>query len=326
MDPHDVRLADDVDARGTRRPDAAARLLLPVADALTGLHARGAAHGALSPHAVAIRDDGPGVLVDREHVFPDPLYMAPAHPPGTGSAQADDVWAFAAVLTFTITGRPPRGGRHPAQYTGWLAPLTELALLSEPGSRPSMAEVADYLRARVAPVAATARGGAPGVRLALVGAGAVVLLGILGAWLLFGGGDGDPRADPTPADTTATSATSAPDTEPTTETSSTEETPTAEDLEQFARDYVTTASDDPDAGFTLLTKDYRAASPRYREVWTAITDPRILTVTADADRLTVTYTYRYALPGGTRQTEEVTLRLVERDGDLLIAGASSRPR
>lgn len=59
-------------------------------------------------------------------------------------------------------------------------------------------------------------------------------------------------------------------------------------------------------------------------MWSAIRDPRILLINPDLAALSVSYTYRYELPDGDRRTEDVTLRLVERRGRLLIAGASAR--
>ena len=86
-----------------------------------------------------------------------------------------------------------------------------------------------------------------------------------------------------------------------------------------------TASSAPDEGFALLTTDYQQRSPRYREVWSSIREPRILQVSGDPDALSVTYTYRYRLAGSGTRTEEITLQLVDDDGTLRIAGASARP-
>ena len=73
--------------------------------------------------------------------------------------------------------------------------------------------------------------------------------------------------------------------------------PTAEELESFASTYVSTAADDPDAGFALLTPDYQARSPEYADFWGSVSNPEILDVTADPEELTVTYTYKYDFAG-----------------------------
>jgi hypothetical protein len=205
-----------------------------------------------------------------------------------------------------------------AQRPGWLAPLIELALRTDPAERPTAAEFADYLRARVAPPAPERRR-SPAV-LVLAGAAVVALFGVLGGTLLFAGGGRDaPAETPTRAEPAAEN-----DDEPTATRSA--EPVTARALERFARDYVATASSDPEQGFALLTRDYQGQSPRYREVWTAIQEPRILSVQGDPETLTVRYTYRYGPPGGARRTEDVTLQLVQRGARLLIAGATARLR
>lgn len=130
----------------------------------------------------------------------------------------------------------------------------------------------------------------------------------------------DPQREPTarPGDDTSSS-------EPT-EPSTSESTPSAPDAEamaQFASDYVSTASTDPDAGFQQLTTDYQDASPGYADFWGKVRDPEILEgPTADPDALTVTYTYRYGFEGDS-VTETVTLRLVPDGDSFLISGASS---
>lgn len=316
MSAYDARLTDRVRTRGVLSPDDAARLLLPVAEALAALHAQDRAHGAVSPAAVRVDDEGRGSLVDRADLVPDPAYVAPG--PGAGlrpHPQADDVWSLAAVLSYVTTGSAASRG---ARGLGWLAPLTELALVADPRDRPTMAETADYLRARVVPPAPARRPSGP--VLAIAGAAVIVGLGLLGAALLFTGAEEPERAPR--SEEPGTSATPTPRTQPSSTRSA--EPVSAAELERFARDYVRIASDDPGRGFTLLTRAYQQQSPRYREVWTAIDDPEVLAVTPDPDAMSVSYTYRYSLPGGVRRTEDITLRLVRRGERLLIAGASAR--
>ena len=93
-------------------------------------------------------------------------------------------------------------------------------------------------------------------------------------------------------------------------------------MAQFASDYVTTASTDPDAGFQQLTPEYQDASPGYANFWGGVDDPQFLEgPTADADALTVTYTYRYRYNGDST-TETVTLQLVPDGDSFLISGAT----
>lgn len=318
MSEHDVRLADRVRTRGVLGPDDAARLLLPVAESLASLHARSGAHGSLSPVAVRVDPAGRALLVDPTRVPPDPTFVAPEQRTPQRSA-AGDVWSFAAVLVLTTTGRTPRAaepwsaGLSP-RALGWLTPLVELALADDPRQRPTMADVVDYLRARIP---GPERGRASSLVLAAAGAAVVVGLGAVGASLLLTDAD-DPRPSPR-TETTGTAPRQVEDDSP-----AAAEDVSPADLERFARAYVVTASRDPDRGYRLLTPSYQRASPRYREVWSAIEEPRILRVVPDPAALSVSYTYRYSLPGGGRRTEDITLRLVERGGRLLIAGASAR--
>lgn len=332
MSEYDVRLVDRVRTRGVLGPDDAARLLLPVADALAALHARGAAHGALSPAAVRIDPEGRATTVDPAELAPDPSYTAPdpsaglrAHP------AAADVWAFAALLLFVTSGASPHAGQVPAagaqglRDLGWLAPITELALGADPRERPSMAEVAAYLRARVGtPAPAAGRRRPPGAVLAISGAAVIVGLALVGAALLFLGQDDEPAArKPTES---STGPSGGADDRGREEPAPSASAPavSAGELEDFARDYVELASRDPEQGFRLLTRSYQQQSPRYREVWAAIDEPRILALTPDPLAMSVSYTYRYSLPGGVTRTEDITLRLVQRGDRLLIAGASAR--
>ncbi|HVK30691.1 MAG TPA: hypothetical protein VM575_20310 [Nocardioides sp.] len=334
MSEHDARLVDRVRTRGVLGPDDAARLLLPVADALAALHAAGSAHGALSPAALRIDAEGRARLVDRAEVAPDPSYTAPDPSAGLRAHRAAaDVWAFADLLLFVTSGTSPQAGHVPASGTngfrdiGWLAPITELALVVDPRERPSMAEVAAYLRARVgSPAPRGGRRRPSGAVLAVGGAALTVALALVGAALLFVGGDEDPDQGPTVASTGPAPSGGTGDDDGSAGPSPSEsaDAVTAEVLEDFARDYIALASSDPDRGFQLLTPSYQRQSPRYREVWAAIDDPRILAITPDPLAMSVSYTYRYSLPGGRTRTEDITLRLVQRGDRLLIAGASAR--
>lgn len=331
---YDARLVDRVRTRGVLGPDDAARLLLPVADALAALHRRGGVHGSVSPAAVRIDADGRAELVGGAEVAPDPSYTAPDPSRGLHPhPAADDVWAFAALLLFVTTGADPHPRQVPAVGTngfrgiGWLAPITELALLVDPRERPSMAEVAAYLRARVGTPAPDGGGRRSAAALAIGGAVVIIGLALVGAALLFLGHDDDPadrgRATSSAEPSTEGDAGDAGEDDPPAPTGAVDPV-SAGELEDFARDYVALASRDPGQGFRLLTRSYQQQSPRYREVWAAIDDPRILAITPDPLAMSVSYTYRYSLPGGATRTEDITLQLVQRGERLLIAGASAR--
>ena len=323
----DPRLTDRVRTRGVLGPDDAARLLHPIAASIASIHAASGVHGAISPTAVEIDPTGRATLIDRTRVVPDPAYVAPDPALGVRPDPASDVWALAGVLLFVTTGQPPHFGEGVPRDIGWLGPITELALRPHPRERPTMAEVAEYLRAPFdeapppRPVAERRRRG-----VVLTGAVALIALAIIGAALLFVGGEpADEPADRSSSGSRAEERSQqAADPDEPTEAESAEPV-TAAELEEFARNYVATASNAPDDGFALLTSDYQQRSPRYREVWSAIQEPRILQVSGNPDALSVTYTYRYRLAGNGTRTEEITLQLVDEDGTLRIAGASARP-
>jgi hypothetical protein len=99
--------------------------------------------------------------------------------------------------------------------------------------------------------------------------------------------------------------------------------PDAESIESFATDYLTTAADDPQAGYAMLTPEFQAESgglPGYEGFWGRVSNVRIDDVQADVAALTVTYTYTYDLAASGVQTDTVELQLVQGEaGGYLIA-------
>lgn len=280
--------------------DDAARRVLPVAEAVASAHAAGRVHGAVA---------------DDPRLAPHDAVPSPA----------SDVWALGALLLHATTGQLASTGDVVPRRAGWLAPLIELTLRADPAERPTAEEVAAYLRARIAPPPVRRR--RSGAVLVLAGVAVIAALGVAGGALLLTGGTDDddpPAAGPSAPASRTEDDEPEPDRQPASAPSA--EPPTAAEIERFARDYVALASTDPDRGYALLTRDYQARSPRYRDVWAAIDEPEILAVAADPATMTVRYTYRYALPGGVRRTEDITLQLVQRGERLLIAGATARPR
>lgn len=372
--------------RGPLGPDDAARLLAPIADALSTAHDLGIVHRDVKPSNILLGDDGHAKLTDfgiargaedatltrTGLVTGSPAYLAPEVATGGSATRASDVWALGATLVHLLTGRPPyhrddadngplavvyRIVNDPAPRpgeAGRLLPVLEASMHRDPERRPSMAVLHDVLlgRGQLAtdtvtmplvpeqpaqawspttpapstpppstpppptpppPATVSPAPGAPARRprrlAVLAGAGLAVLLVLGGALALTRGGTEEPGRDP------GTAAAATTTTPPASATA-----PTAEELEDFARTYVATASEDPQAGFAMLTADYQAASPQYAEFWGAMRNPRIEAVTADVTAMTVSYTYSYVLPGRGRRTEDVTLRLVQEDSALLIAG------
>lgn len=247
-------------------------------------------------------------------------------------------------VLYRVAHEPPprlRGG-------GWLAPLLEATMEHDPANRLAMDDVVAYLRAgpqaspvlgtQVLPQAAPVpmappptayEGTVPAerksrtspLRIALAGVAAVLLLAAIGGLLLVAGNDDEPE----PKDAAGPTRTTSTGNESSTETDDTTSTPapTAEELETFAATYVSTAADDPDAGFALLTPDYQARSPEYAAFWGSVKKPEITDISADPADLTVTYTYRYQQKHEGKREETVTLHLVQEGDQLLIDDAVS---
>jgi hypothetical protein len=244
---------------------------------------------------------------------------------------------------------PPR-----CEEAGWLAPLLEATMTREPDARWSMARVRDFLGAGPGaaapappppPPVASAPAPAPvppaeptrtdvlaappvadgparrrvGAGPVLVAAAVVLLLGLIG-WALLAGQDPEEQAGGDPAGTP-----SARDSSP-----SGQESPTAEGMEGFIGDYLATAASDPVTAYGMLTPAFQQQSggmPGYRGFWDQVESADLLSVEADPQALTVSYTVEYTLDsrgqgsGGT-STDEVSLALVYEDGTYKIADES----
>jgi hypothetical protein len=165
--------------------------------------------------------------------------------------------------------------------------------------------------------------------VAVVGGGVVALLVLLAAVLLLGNnGDDTPAAQSGGGPSTsggAPSSTGGSSSSGSTATSA--PAPTAAELESFAESYLHTASTDPAAGFDQLTPAYQQRSPQYQEFWGSVAGVKVLGISADPSNMRVTYTYSYHLKGSgsEKHTDRVTLFLVRKGDQILIADATSSP-
>lgn len=142
-------------------------------------------------------------------------------------------------------------------------------------------------------------------------AGAVAVVFAVITYVVISGGD---DADP---DAPASGATSGQ-----ADTPATEEGTTAEAIEGFTADYLTEASNDPEAGFAMLTTGFQQESgglEGYTGFWGGVSGLDVQSVQGDPDSLTVSYTYAYDY-NGKRRTEDVTLQLEESGDSFLISG------
>jgi eukaryotic-like serine/threonine-protein kinase len=155
--------------------------------------------------------------------------------------------------------------------------------------------------------------------------GALVLLVGLGL-LAISPGDGE-RPDTAGDETEQTGSPSPTESEEeaTDEPSeSPEETPeaSAEEMEAFVGDYLSTVTSDPDTSWTWLTPEFQEQSggiDDYKGFWSTVQSAELQSVEADPDSMTVNYTVRYSKTNGSVTTEDVSLGLVQQGDRYLIA-------
>ena len=287
----------------------------------------------LSDFGIA-RGDGDDALTRTGHVTGSPAYLPPEVARGERGGPAGDLWSLGATLFHAATGRapyaspdgeasnpvgtlfrivhddPPRLDGH-----GALAALVARLMSRDPDQRPSAAEAStalslvsgedepDATQAMVPPPPVVDEGTAvmdlPPVpmpvpdlpppprrrssgpdrrRIALIAAAAVVVV-LLAAFALSLGGD-----DPTDAaDANEASAPPA---------------PTAEEIDAFVRQYVTTAAADPGAGFSLLTEDARddvGGFEAFQASWASMPGVTVAAITTDPETGGAAVTLQYTV-------------------------------
>jgi hypothetical protein len=163
-------------------------------------------------------------------------------------------------------------------------------------------------------------GGRRGWLPVLLGAAVLLVLAlVLWAALSDGGeettagGGGTPETSRPASPTGTPSATESPS----------PEGPTEQEMATFVEDYLATVTEDPEAAFQRLTPTFQRQSggiEGYSGFWGTIASARPSEIQADPGGMTVSYVVAYEEKGGGRSVDQVTLRLVEEEGRLLIAG------
>ena len=154
----------------------------------------------------------------------------------------------------------------------------------------------------------------------LAGAAAALLAVI--AFLGLRGGDDDPAAGSPSAAAPAGDAGPDDAATPSPSPDAEQADEATQALEGFVADYLTTAANDPDEGFTMLTPDFQRQSngiKGYNGFWKDVKDIDVQQVSADPAALTVSYTYSFTKKGEER-TDAVTLQLEKSGNGYLIAG------
>jgi hypothetical protein len=168
-------LGELVAGRGPIDDVRAARLWLPMADALAAAHRQGVLHRDVKPGNVLLdvwgeprlidfgiaRTSGDATLTLHGMVVGTPDFLAPEVARGERSSPASDGWQLAATISFALTGWPPRG-YHPEAIDGLRAAaasaaltylpsnsahrrLLESCLAADPANRPDLITVRDTL-------------------------------------------------------------------------------------------------------------------------------------------------------------------------------------
>ena len=242
---------------------------------------------------------------------PEPGWLGPVLV-ATMNRDPDARWPMARVRDFLLHGPDGAG----------ITLVTDPAAASDPGTGSHTQELAAVPPVNTGPQpvvpAPTPRSAETrprrGAGPVLLGLGLGVLV-VLAAFLV--GQVRDPGAEESASSGDGPSASAEPSAGPA--------PPTREELEEFAASYVTTAVDDPEAGFALLTPAFQEESSGlegYTGFWGSVREVSSFTpVGADPQAGTVTYEYSYVLRNGTRRTETIELTLEQQeDGALLIAG------
>ncbi|MEQ6902579.1 serine/threonine-protein kinase [Nocardioides sp. YIM 152588] len=178
-------LSQRIRERGGLSADEAAPLLADIAEALAAAHEVGVVHRDIKPSNILIDADGAAKLSDfgiakgvtdasltrTGLVTGSPAYLSPEVAAGGSAVAASDVWAFGATLFHVLAGVPPYEvtdslmgalykivNEEPPRLddAGWLAPLLRSTMSRDAEARPTMAQVAEFLRAGAAHAVAPA--------------------------------------------------------------------------------------------------------------------------------------------------------------------------
>ncbi|ONI80815.1 hypothetical protein ALI22I_42920 [Saccharothrix sp. ALI-22-I] len=329
-------LADLIAERGVLPAEQVMRIGAQIAGALAAAHAAGIVHRDVKPGNILLTDDGTtkitdfgiaravgDVTVTRTGLLAGtPAFLSTEVARGGQPGPASDVFSLGSTLYAAVEGRPPFGdgnnaiallhavaaGRFtpPAQAGPLTDVLTDM-LRTDPATRPTMAQVADRLRApRPAPTRLDLHPAGPPPRSAsgrgrFVALGAVAVIGlvVLGLVLATRGPDDNKGA-------TATSP-----------VSSTAVAPAR--LEQAVADYYAMLPKDTARAWERLGPRLREQGrQQYEKSWSDVKDLTVSSPPAASGPDTVTVGIDYTGAEGKRFRESHRLGLVVQNGTPLI--------
>ncbi len=398
-----VTLGGLVKRDGPLDPDLAAHLVGQAAQALAAAHAAGIVHRDVKPanilvtaaNQVKLTDFGiaravaDASLTQTGLVTGSPAYLAPEVAAGSKATNASDVWSLGATLFHALVGHPPYEitenplgtlykiiNEDPPRLTGagWLGPVLESTMATDPEDRWSMERVRDVLAMgptatpqttqymappssygvddaeqtqalppTAAPLQAEPpdnddptfladapapspeprsrrRRVSPGL-LALLAALLVLALVVLLGWGLLSGDSDNPAANKQGSGSETPSQSPSPSQKKTEKKQ--EEKPTRAEMTAFVEDYLSTVTSNPAQSWKMLTPQFQAESggfSSYRGFWGGIESASPSAIRANPRDMTVSYSVTYQNKGGGTESDNVTLQLVEKDGEYLIAG------
>ncbi|WP_309117711.1 serine/threonine-protein kinase [Saccharothrix sp.] len=313
-------------------PEQAREVGAQVADALAAAHAAGIVHRDVKPGNILLGEDGTAKITDfgiaraagdvtvtRTGLLAGtPAFLAPEVAQGAQPGPASDVFSLGSTLYAMVEGTPPFGdgdnaiallhavaaGRFaPPRRAGPLTPVLLDMLRTDPAARPTMAQVAQRLRA--APTRLDLHPTPPlpprrANRAVLIGVAALaVMLVVVAAVLLSNRAPDTTTSAPTP--TTSTAAV------------------TPERLQRAVADYYALLPADTEGAWARLGPRVQAQGrDQYDEFWKRVKKLRVSSPpqATGPDTVTVGLEYEAEERGWMRETHQ--LRLIERDGGLLI--------
>jgi hypothetical protein len=153
-----------------------------------------------------------------------------------------------------------------------------------------------------------------------------VIAVLLFAVALLNRDDGNPTAGDPSGQGSPSASDRSPSSSPSSGSSSgADQGPSEADMQAFVDDYLSTVTSDPRSAWKMLTPAFQRESGGYGSYsgfWGSIESATPGDVSADTDRMLVSYGVTYKKKNGSTVSDSVTLQLEQKGDRLLIAGES----